>query len=292
MPTGAITQHIDVAQVVLYTFWLFFAGLVYYLRREDRREGYPLVSEVSGEPVDTTSILLPGKKLFYKPHGGTGDSGKPDTRPIKGTPVEAWSGSPFDPEGDPMLSGMGPGAWAERADEPDLTHEGLPKIVPMRVLSEYSVAATDVDPRGLDVVGLDGEVGGTVVDLWVDRGEQLIRYLEVELAGGGAAPAPAPAEAEATGGDGENAAASEGAPKRSRGRRSAGAGRVLLPMTLARISRWNGQVKVSSIRGAHFANVPTLAKADQVTLLEEDKICAYYCAGHLYATPDRMGPVL
>jgi len=278
--------------VVLYTFWLFFAGLVFYLRREDRREGYPLVSEVSGEPVDTTSMLLPGKKLFYKPHGGTGDSGKPDTRPIKGTATEAWSGSPFEPEGDPMLSGMGPGAWAERSDEPDLTHEGHPKIVPMRVLPEFSVAASDVDPRGHDVVGCDGETGGTVVDLWVDRGEQLIRYLEVELAGGGGNSAPAAAESE-TAGDSESAAASEGAgTKRSRSRKSAKGGRVLLPMTMARISRWDRCVKVDSIRGQHFANVPTLAKPDQVTLLEEDKICAYYCAGHLYATPDRIGPVL
>ena len=46
MIRGAITSNIDVAQVVLYAFWIFFAGLVFYLRREDRREGYPLESEV------------------------------------------------------------------------------------------------------------------------------------------------------------------------------------------------------------------------------------------------------
>ena len=48
-PTGAITSHIDVAQVVLYAFWIFFAGLIFYLRREDRREGYPLEYEVTGQ---------------------------------------------------------------------------------------------------------------------------------------------------------------------------------------------------------------------------------------------------
>ena len=42
---GAITGYIDVAQMVLYAFWIFFAGLIYYLHREDKREGYPLVSE-------------------------------------------------------------------------------------------------------------------------------------------------------------------------------------------------------------------------------------------------------
>ena len=35
MPKGAITQYIDVAQVVLYVFWVFFFGLIFYLRRED-----------------------------------------------------------------------------------------------------------------------------------------------------------------------------------------------------------------------------------------------------------------
>ena len=48
MIRGAITSNIDVAQVVLYAFFVFFAGLIFYLRREDRREGYPL--EVGGQP--------------------------------------------------------------------------------------------------------------------------------------------------------------------------------------------------------------------------------------------------
>ena len=45
--TAAITGYIDVAQLVLYGFWIFFAGLIIYLRREDKREGYPLESDRS-----------------------------------------------------------------------------------------------------------------------------------------------------------------------------------------------------------------------------------------------------
>lgn len=41
METGAITQYVDVAQLVLYAFWLFFFGLIWYLQRESHREGYP-----------------------------------------------------------------------------------------------------------------------------------------------------------------------------------------------------------------------------------------------------------
>ena len=44
METGAITQYVDLAQLVLYLFWIFFAGLIYYLVRENHREGYPLES--------------------------------------------------------------------------------------------------------------------------------------------------------------------------------------------------------------------------------------------------------
>ena len=47
MEIGAITGYIDVAQLTLYAFWLFFAGLIYYLHREDKREGYPLLSDRS-----------------------------------------------------------------------------------------------------------------------------------------------------------------------------------------------------------------------------------------------------
>ena len=33
-------NSIDVAQLAIWLFWLFFLGLVLYLRREDKREGY------------------------------------------------------------------------------------------------------------------------------------------------------------------------------------------------------------------------------------------------------------
>ena len=41
-----------------------------------------------------------------------------------------------------------------------------------------------------------------------------------------------------------------------------------------------------------FADVPTLANPDQVTLLEEDRISAYYAGGTLYAEPSRLGPLI
>ena len=37
-----LTPGIDVALLVFWAFVGFFVALVFYLRREDRREGYPL----------------------------------------------------------------------------------------------------------------------------------------------------------------------------------------------------------------------------------------------------------
>jgi len=33
--------------------------------------------------------------------------------------------------------------------------------------------------------------------------------------------------------------------------------------------------------------VPGIASNQQITKLEEDRICAYYAGGHLFATPSR-----
>jgi len=124
--------------------------------------------------------------------------------------------------------------------------------VPRRVATDVSISGKDTDPRGLPVVGDDGEVGGTVVDLWVDKPESLFRYIEVELKGG--------------------------------------VRRVLLPMNFARIKR--DRVAVKSILGHQFADVPGTKSADQVTQLEEEKIMAYFGAGTLYAEPSRVDPLI
>ncbi len=70
MPTGAITGYIDVAQLTLYAFWVFFAGLIYYLRREDKREGYPLKSDRSDRVRVEGFPPMPKPKRFLLPHGG------------------------------------------------------------------------------------------------------------------------------------------------------------------------------------------------------------------------------
>jgi photosynthetic reaction center H subunit len=258
MQTGAITGYIDVAQLVLYAFWIFFAGLVYYLRREDKREGYPLQSDRSARaprvPVQGFPPM-PRPKIFRLAHGGSvsAPSGRADTREVKARPVAAWPGAPLEPTGDPMLEAVGPAAYAERADEPDLTLEGEPKIVPLGLAAGFYIPGQDPDPRGMQVIAGDGKSAGSVVDVWVDRSESLIRYLQVELAGGS---------------------------------------RVLLPINFARIDGMRRRVRVQALHAAQFASVPATARPDRITLREEDRIMGYYGGGTLYAEPRRLGPWL
>jgi len=280
MEVGAITSHIDVAQVVLYAFWLFFAGLIFYLRREDRREGYPLESEVTGKPDESSwGLWVPEPKVFLLPHGGTATApdNRPEPDPSKLAPVAPWSGAPFEPTGNPMLDGVGPGAYAMRADEPDVMEDGSANIVPLRVASDYWIEESDTDPRGLEVIGADGKVAGTVKDVWVDRAEQLIRYLEVEVAGSDAS---------------QPAVAEEGAEE---GATAPAVSTVLAPMPMVEIKGGGmskRHVKVNALLAHQFADVPKTKHSDQVTLLEEDRIVGYFGAGTLYASPSRLEPLL
>jgi photosynthetic reaction center H subunit len=256
METGAITSYIDVAQLVLYAFWIFFAGLILYLRREDKREGYPLESDRSARVTVQGFPGVPAAKTFLLPHGGSASapSGKRDSREPRARPVAPWPGAPLEPTGDPMLDAVGPASYAERADAPDLTIDGKPKIVPLRSADGFHLEPRDPDPRGMVVVGADGKNAGRVCDVWVDRSETIARYLEVEISVAG------------------------------------GAKRVLLPVNFSRIDGERRQVRVAAIQARHFAQVPALKHPDQVTLLEEDRITAYYGGGHLYAEPARLGP--
>ena len=62
----AFTEYIDLAQVAIWVFWLLFAGLVYHLRREDKREGYPLESDRRHVPVQGWPAAPP-PKVFPHP---------------------------------------------------------------------------------------------------------------------------------------------------------------------------------------------------------------------------------
>ncbi len=259
MQTGAITSYIDVAQLTLYGFWLFFAGLIFYLLRENKREGYPMVR---ADPMDRERPEgfppVPSPKSFRMQDGSVVMVPRPEPREVpNAVPAANFPGAPLVPVGNPMLAAVGPGAYAMRADVPDHTYDdGLPKIVPLRSATAFFLATEDPNPAGFTVVGSDGLEAGTVVDSWVDRSEVVIRYLEVQLALRGAEH------------------------------------RVLLPMNFLQIQKKHRRVRTDFIRASQFATVPTLKNPETVTLLEEDKIMAYYAGGMMYRVAGAEEPLL
>ncbi|MEL7543429.1 MAG: photosynthetic reaction center subunit H [Pseudomonadota bacterium] len=266
-----ITDYIDLAVVAIWLFWMFFFGLVYYLQREGMREGYPLETHEPGTYKEHGFIWMPEPKTFLMPHGGTRTSppaNGADTRPVNGVPVDGFDGSPIEPNGgNLMLSGVGPAAWAEREDVPDRGLHGELKIAPMRALPGFEIVKGDIDPRGLPVVGADGVEGGTVKDVWIDAGESLIRYLEIETPGGV----------------------------------------VIAPFTLADVNpitmngfnpfgifgdtKGDAFVEINCVNGAQIAEAPKTASPDQITMLEEEKVSAYFGSGYLYANADSREPL-
>jgi photosynthetic reaction center H subunit len=257
METGAITGYIDVAQLVLYAFWIFFAGLIYYLVLENHREGYPMDpgpnsnATITGWPIprpktylldDGTELQVPNTDRLDLPVD------------LKAFPISGHGGTAYEPTGNPMLDGVGPGAYARRADEVEHTTAGRPKMFPLRADPEYGVAPGDRDPRGMTIYGDDGEPGGTVVDLWVDGPESLFRYIEV------AVPVPG------------------------------GTRNVLVPWNACKIR--SDCVTVKSILGRHFADIPATKHPDRITMFEEERLFGYFGGGTLYADPRRVEPLL
>ena len=169
-------------------------------------------------------------------------------------PFAAHPGAPLVPTGNPMLDGLGPAAWADRPDVPDLTLDGHPKMRPISALPGFSLDPRDPNPLGMPVYGADRVRAGVVREVWVNASEPTLVYLEIEL--------------------------------------DAGGGRRLMPVGFAQIAADRGVIRVQAILAHQFAAAPSTRQPDRVTLLEEDKICAYFAGGYLYATPDRSEPIV
>lgn len=251
MGTGAITSYVDVAQLVLYAFWIFFFGLIYYLIRENHREGYPMDNDrgilMEGWPRVTESktyLMADGSEVVVP---RASDAVR---EPLQAEPTYRGAGSPIEPTGDPLSAGVGPGSWSSvRPDVADLDFHGEPKISPLSMAEGYGVSDKDPDPRGMPVWGADGEQAGVVRDLWIDRGEALFRYVDVEVP------------------------------------TADGSRRVLVPMPFAKVSR--DGVTVNALLASQFAGAPAVRAGDRITMAEEERLAAYFGAGTLYAEPRR-----
>ena len=240
--------NFDLASLAIWLFWGFFAFLVFYLQRENMREGYPLEAEDGSPAANQGPFPLPGPKTFILPHGRgtvTQPNGAREARELAMVRSNGSDGFPHTPTGDPMIDGIGPASWAPRRDIPELDGHGHNKIIPMAGAPAFGVSAGR-DPRGLPVQAGDLEVVGRISDMWVDAPEQLVRYLEINLNSGA---------------------------------------RRLVPMPMAKIM--GDRVRINSITSDLFEGVPSTASMSEVTMLEEEKISAYYAGGTMYAAAKR-----
>lgn len=248
---------LDITELVFLAFVLFFIALIFYLRREDRREGYPLENEISGfvespgGPLSRASV-----KTFKLPHG-RGTVTPEDTRrervDIPAKPAFGAHGAPFVPTGDPLIDGLGPASWADRKPIPDITHDGRPRIVPLSLDAHIAIAARDPNPVGMMVIGADKQPVGEVTEVWIDRAEHVIRYLQIATEVGKT---------------------------------------VLAPMAMSVVKKGKGVIVIDALNAAQFAGAPVPAAPDQITFYEEERIVAYFGGGYLYATPERQEPLL
>ncbi len=258
MYNAFLTGQIDAAEILTVSFVLFFIGLVFYLRREDRREGYPLEDDVTGRLESTGALFFSARPKTFILANGEGTLTVPnanrESQDLNAKRTGRAPGSPLTPTGEPMLAGIGPGSYARRAKRPDMLMHGGVKIAPLRSSPGFSLDPKGPNPIGMSVVGADGVTGGVVIDGWIDRSEFLLRYLEVKLAGSGRS--------------------------------------VLVPVPLALIDKARKTVRVKAVLGSQFVDAPALENPDQITFDEEERVAAYYGGGLLYATPSRSEPYL
>lgn len=245
--------NIDLVEILFSLFWLFFIGLVLYLHRESKREGYPLVSDRSDNITVQGFPAMPAPKTYHLDGGRTVQAPRPEgpDTDFRAEPAARHPGAPIDPTGDKLTARVGPGSWSKRPDIAEKTLEGAPRIVPLRVATSHHVDENDIDPRGMPVVGADGKSVGEVSDVWIDLAEPQIYYLEVAAADGS----------------------------------------KLVPFGFADIDKEKSQIKVNALYSHQFANVPGLASPDQITMLEEDKIVGYFGGGLLFADENRGEPL-
>ena len=190
MIRGAI-GHLDVAQIMLYAFFLFFAGLhlVPAPGRPARRLSAGIRRTAPSSPrLPVHSLaqdLSPRRRLDRESAEFPGRQ-----RPINAVKVEPWPGAPHRADRRPVAGRRRPGSWNVRPDFAYKTFDGHDVVAPMRVATNYAVADGGGNPIGFSVIGADGKVAGTIKDIWVDRAESMVSYYEIGLTGGKSVLAP------------------------------------------------------------------------------------------------------
>ncbi|EAU40237.1 Photosynthetic reaction center H-chain [Fulvimarina pelagi HTCC2506] len=257
MPTGAFTEQLDLPLLLVIAFFLFFLALVYYLRSEDKREGYPLVSDRTRGTANRMEVVgfppLPKKKAFLLQDGNVHYAPHPDNeRELNVRNAYSIPGSPIMPLGDPLADGVGPASYALKQDKPFRTMDGHPTLSPLRNNPDYHLEGSGPELLGMPVYAADGDPVGRVKDLWVNSIEYFVRYVELEI---------------------------DGRP-----------GTMLAPFAFADTRKQ--RMTFGTLSREQLLAAPVLGNDEYITAREEDRLNAYFAGGTLYNKTGAQAPLL
>lgn len=236
--------NVDLALVSLYIFWGFFAALVFYLQTENMREGYPLETEDGGAAPNQGPFPVPRQKTFLL-RDGRGEVTVPNgAREAREVALARTAVS----EGFPHAP----------TGDPMADGVGPASWAPRRNLPE-----------------LDGHGHNKIVPLSGAQGFGI---------SAGRDPRGLPVQASDHNYVGRISDMWIDAPEqlvRYLEVTLDSGGKRLIPMPMAKIK--SDRVKVESLPSDLFGSVPTTRSTTEITVLEEDKISAYYGGGTLFA---------
>ena len=251
-----ITSQFDIPTIASWLFILFFVGLVFWLQRESKREGYPLrASPFTDELMEGFPPPPEDRRTYVLNEGGTTQSPHYyEPGPTSAEPMERFmDGTAFAPVGNPLLAAIGPGAWVQKKNEPALTERGHLLLQPLAELPEWSIAKADADPRGMAVFDWRWNPVGQVTEVWIDTGIKIVRFLEVELS----------AEPNV---------------------------RRLVPIYHTHILEHSRKIRVTALWAHQFAGIPMPAEHSVITGPEEERLNAYFAAGEFYRDSPLTAP--
>ena len=245
--------NFDLASLAIWLFWGFFALLVYYLQTENMREGYPLETEDGKAAPNQGPFPLPATKTFILPHG---------------------RGEVTQPNGAREAREVALGRTA--------VSEGFPHA-PLGNPMLDGVGPASWAPRR-DIPELDGHGHNKIVPM-----AQAAAF----AVSAGRDPRGMPVQAN----DNEVVGRIsdmwvDGPEQLVRYLEIAlnSGSKRLVPMPMAKI--WKDRVRINSLSSDLFDAVPSTKSMTEVTMLEEEKISAYYAGGTMYAAAKRQsGPL-
>lgn len=245
--------NFDLASLAIWMFWGFFALLIYYLQTENMREGYPMETEDGAAAPNQGPFPLPKPKTFILPHG---------------------RGEVTVPNGAREAREVALGRTA--------ASEGFPHA-PLGNPMADGVGPAAWAPRR-DIPELDGHGHNKIVPMSQAAGFAVTA---------GRDPRGLPVQAN----DNEVVGrvsdiwvdGSEQMARYLEISLNSGAKR-LVPVPMVKV--WKDRVRINSLSSDLFDGVPATKSLTQVTLLEEDKISAYYAGGTMYAAAKRQGGAL